>query len=119
MLVYLRKFLLVSLALAVLAVSAAYLGLQHWYKTTHLQVAHAPSPYLLNVQPGTHARRLTNQLAAEGLLTMPRVAYWAVRLFAGGSHLQAGVYQVEEGDTLAQFWQKVATGQQHYFSITF
>lgn len=119
MLKYIRWFVAISLLLTVLVITAGYFGLSHWYKTTPLQLAASNTPHLVEVRPGTHARRLANQLAEESLITSPQFAYWAVRLFQGGSHLQAGVYQVRAEETLAEFWQKVAEGQQHYFSITF
>ncbi|RUO44055.1 endolytic transglycosylase MltG [Aliidiomarina taiwanensis] len=119
MLKFIRWFVAVSLLLTVMLAAAGYYGLSHWYKETQLQLSDTSSERLLEVRPGTHARRLTSQLATEGFIASPELAYWAVRLFQGGEHIQAGVYQVRQGETLAQFWQKIAEGQQHYFSITF
>lgn len=101
------------------AVFAGYFWLQHWYETTTLQVSNESGTQLIEVVRGSHGRSVARLLAQHGLIKEPSLAYWSARLFANVQHLQAGVYAVSANDTVSSLWQKLARGEQHYFSITF
>lgn len=130
---YIRNFVLLSAALGGGALLLAYYWLQHWYhttllvtpsiQTTELGDVNKPEailePYLIELKRGSHSRLLAQQLSQQGLLDKPLLAYWGARLFAPKKGLQAGVYALAENETLASLWQKIAAGEQHYFSITF
>ncbi|WP_157981083.1 endolytic transglycosylase MltG [Pseudidiomarina insulisalsae] len=74
---------------------------------------------LVEVSRGAHAKAVLRELQQQQLWSAnPELTYLASRLWAAADQLQAGVYQVQPGQTLGQFWQQLQQGRQHQFAIT-
>ncbi|WP_301835729.1 endolytic transglycosylase MltG [Pseudidiomarina terrestris] len=75
---------------------------------------------LFEVQRGAHARSILTQLAERGWLEQPdiRLNYLASRLWSAPEGLQAGVYQIHNGQSLQDVWQQLRAGEQHQFTVT-
>ncbi len=116
----LKRFLLIGcITIVILASVLALIG-AYWGQRlvdTPLQVGE--QPVLFEVASGMHAKSVLQKLEQQGIWThSSELSYFASRLWANPERLQAGVYQLQQGQTLAQFWQQLATGRQHQFTVT-
>tara|TARA_Y100001973_G_scaffold9941_3_gene13541 strand:- start:3169 stop:4188 length:1020 start_codon:yes stop_codon:yes gene_type:complete len=116
----LKRFLLIgSVTMVILATLLVLIG-AYWSQRlvdTPLQVTE--QPVLFEVVSGMHAKSVLQKLQQQGLWHHSSdVSYLASRLWANPQHLQAGVYQLQPGQTLTQFWQQLAAGRQHQFAVT-
>ncbi|MFC0444773.1 endolytic transglycosylase MltG [Pseudidiomarina halophila] len=110
-----RRFFLISLILiASGGVVAGYWSYQLAQQELHLTGA----PELLEIKRGDHAKSILNDLAQRGWLTQAVTpSYFASRVWARPEGLQAGVYQVRDGQSLFELWQQLRQGDQYQFSI--
>lgn len=116
----LKRFLYLSVFAAIIVVVLAGIGGYYWSKqllATPLAVNE--QPLLVEITPGMHAKTVLRQLQQQGIWShSSQLSYLASRLWANPERLQAGLYQVTPGQTLAQFWQQLAEGRQHQFAVT-
>lgn len=108
-------FLAVLIILAVTISVGLYWS--HQLLQTPLQMG--SQAVLFEVKPGMHAKKVLRQLHQQQLWehAIP-LSYVASRLWSEPQNVQAGVYQLQPGQTLAQVWQQMASGEQHQFTIT-
>lgn len=112
-----RKLLISSVVAATLGVVV----IAGWsYQLVHRPLlVPANDTHLVTIARGASAGAIINQLAAEGRLRhAPKLYYWSSRIWDRPVALQAGVYQLHSGQTLAQFWQQLRQGEQYQFAIT-
>lgn len=90
------------------------------YQLVHRPLlAPAVDTQLVTIARGATALSILNQLANEGRLRhAPTLYYWSSRIWDRPVQLQAGVYQVDAGQTLAGFWRQLRQGEQYQFAIT-
>lgn len=110
-----KRFILIATAVAGL-VAIALIASSYW-------LFQRPMPgliqsQLLEIKSGSHTRSVLRDLAAKGVQVEPQRDYLSIRLWSNSSRLQAGVYQLEPGMSLEQLFNKLATGDQHLFTIT-
>lgn len=111
-------FLILLVCLAVLALASYTLHLKNIYHTQSLTFEQASGPYYFEVKKGHHARKIVQELQTQGLLAESKQYGYALRLFGSLNTLHAGVYQLEDGLNMNDFWRRLEAGEQHYFSIT-
>lgn len=115
MLVAVKRIFITAVILFALALTVALAG--SWWLLQQ-PLGGLSQPQLMVINPGAHAGSTVRLLAREKLLKYPRLAYYSSRLWINPQHLQAGVYQLSPGLTLAQFWRQLELGQQHAFQLT-
>lgn len=115
------RSLIVLFTLAIAAAASGY-GYLHWWfhhEATLTNLPNGAEPTLFEVPRGSHSRRVAQQLAQSGYITSAKRLDYALRLFQRGSGVKAGVYELRAGESLAEFWQRLNTGDQYLFAITF
>lgn len=116
----LKRFLLISsITSAILAALLIMIG-GYWSKQLLTKpLAVGAQPILFQVNAGMHAKSVLEKLEQQGVWRQPsQLSYLASRLWADPQRMQAGVYQLQQGQTLAEFWQQLAAGRQHQFTVT-
>jgi UPF0755 protein len=115
------KFLLGLILLGFVAGAMAFAGLYWWFNQPQVTMAEADAmaPVLFEVPRGTHGREFTGRLAEEGYIEHSDLNYWAARLFLDADQLRAGVYAIHPADSPRTIWERVVSGQQHLFQLTF
>ncbi|MGX5914103.1 endolytic transglycosylase MltG [Aliidiomarina sp. Khilg15.8] len=115
------KFLLGLIVLGFIAGALAFAGLYWWFNQPQVTMAEADamSPVLFEVPRGTHGREFTRQLEEQGYIEFSELNYWAARLFLDADQLRAGVYAIHPADSPRTIWERVVSGQQHLFQLTF
>jgi UPF0755 protein len=115
MVVAVKRIVIAGLALALLGLSVALLG--SWWllqqPLTNLQQSQ-----LIEINRGANAGTIVRLLQQQQLLNYPRLAYYSSRMWSNPRDLKAGVYQLEPGLTLSEFWRQLQHGQQHQFQLT-
>lgn len=115
------KLLLGLILLGFVAAAVAFAGLYWWFNQPQVTMAEADamSPALFEVPRGTHGREFTRRLAEQGYIDHSDLNYWAARLFLDADQLRAGVYAIHPADSPRTIWERVVSGQQHLFQLTF
>ncbi|EKE86954.1 endolytic transglycosylase MltG [Idiomarina xiamenensis] len=115
------KFMAGVFLLIMVLIGSLWFGSQYLLQQP-LQVKQAQ---LIEVKPGSHARSVLRQLSDMKILPEPPITideidsyYWSSRIQRVGGAIRAGVYQLQVGDTLADFWQRLSAGEQHQFRVT-
>ncbi|RUO22345.1 endolytic transglycosylase MltG [Aliidiomarina iranensis] len=119
-----KTVLSISLLLIILlgaGTAAGYAAVNWWfYKGSSVALAtDAEQPLLFQVPRGSNPRRIAQALAADDLIPHAKLNELSFRLFFRGQRVQAGVYAIRPTDTAANIWQRIVSGRQHLFSITF
>ncbi len=70
------------------------------------------------IRPGSSFIRVSNDLAAAGVLDRPRVFQWYGRLNGSASSVHAGEYLIEAGTTPAELLDKFVAGDVRLYSFT-
>lgn len=120
------KKILLSLLVSLIVISLVVAGgAVMWGKNVLQQplLASSPAaaidgPRLIEIKPGSHTRSVLRQLVEEGVAIDPQWDYWPLRLATDSGRIQAGVYQLTEELTLQGFFERLAAGEQHLFSLT-
>jgi UPF0755 protein len=115
MLVAVKRFFITALALAIVLMVGA-LAASWWLLQQPL--VNLQQSQLVEISRGAHAGSTVRLLERKNLLNHARLAYYSSRIWLNPQHLKAGVYQLEPGLTLRQFWQRLEQGQQHQFQLT-
>lgn len=119
------KYALLLVVLVALIGAGSLWALYWWFNQPRVTMAEADllSPVLFEVPRGMHGRQLTDKLAAEGYIDHSQFNYWAARLFLSSDksadNIRAGVYAIHPADSPRSIWERVVTGQQHLFQLTF
>ncbi|NUY57457.1 MULTISPECIES: endolytic transglycosylase MltG [Salinivibrio] len=77
------------------------------------------SPQLFTVPAGAHYQRVIRQFEAKGWVASSLWAKFAPHLYPELTRVQAGTFQFQPGQTLAQAFTTLRSGQQYQASITF
>lgn len=115
MLVALKRFILITFGLAALCLVALFAASWWLVQQPLTNIQHSQ---LLEIGRGANAGTTVRLLEREQLLRYPRLAYYSSRIWLNPQHLKAGVYQLQPGLTLAEFWQQLEQGQQYQFQLT-
>lgn len=115
------KYAVILCIVGAVAAGAALGSLYWWFNQPRvtMQEADLLAPVLFEVPRGSNGRQLTQKLAAEGYIEHQQFNYIAARLFLDADHIRAGVYAIHPADSPRSIWQRVTTGQQHLFQLTF
>lgn len=115
------KYAVILCIVGAVAAGAALGSLYWWFNQPRvtMQEADLLAPVLFEVPRGSNGRQLTQKLAAEGYIEHQQLNYIAARLFLDANHIRAGVYAIHPADSPRSIWQRVTTGQQHLFQLTF
>lgn len=115
------KWLLGLILLGFVTAAIAFAGLYWWFNQPQVVMAEADamSPALFEVPRGTHGREFTRRLAEQGYIEHSELNYWAARLLLDADQLRAGVYAIHPADSPRTIWERVVSGQQHLFQLTF
>ncbi len=112
-----RRFLIiVSCVTLLLAAGAAYWSFQLVQQPLQLDA----NTQLFELKRGAHAKSILATLSDRGWLPQGTATtnYLASRLWSEPAGLQAGVYQLQKGQSLQQLWQQLRRGEQHQFAVT-
>ncbi|MCB1736776.1 MAG: endolytic transglycosylase MltG [Gammaproteobacteria bacterium] len=116
---WLKRTLLISVLVAVLAAIAAGLWLNQRYEhflATPLAVPEAGVDYTL--KPGTSLRAVAADLVRRGWLTEALQLRWLARQEKLGTRIRAGEYFVPVGTTPRQFLDILISGRERQYAIT-
>lgn len=115
MLVAIKRIFIIGCTLSLLMLGVA-LVVSWWLLQQPLSnIQHSQ---LLEINRGAHAGTTVRLLHQKQLLTYPRLAYYSSRIWLNPQHLKAGVYQLEPGLTLREFWRRLEQGHQYQFQLT-
>lgn len=90
--------------------------MSYWLTQQPLQLQQAT---LLEVTPGSHPRRVLQQLRQLELIQGDeRWLYYSYRLWQRRTGVQAGLYQLQPGQSLTDLWRQLAAGEQHLLQVT-
>lgn len=115
MLVAVKRLFITAFLLLLLVIAAATAA--SWW-VLHQPLANLQQAQLLEINRGVNAGSTVRLLYQQKLITYPRLAYYSSRIWLNPQHLKAGVYQLQPGLTLIEFWQQLEQGQQHQFQLT-
>lgn len=110
----LRITLVLSLAVAICV--ALLLGAAQRYLETPLQLAAGPVAW--TIEKGSNLNSVNRQLYREDILSHPRLISLYARL-TGQTAIQAGLYQINDGDTPKRLLQRFNRGEVIRYQITF
>ncbi len=74
--------------------------------------------FSIEVKPGASLRRVTNQLATQGLLHKPHYLVWYARWYKLNDRIHVGEYVIEPGDTPASLLDHMTQGKVIQYAIT-
>ncbi len=101
--------LLAAILLAVIAVSAVYIGATRW---------HSPATVEVVIEPGMALRTIATKLAADGVIGTPRLFEVVGRARGLGRSLKAGTYEFPAGLTMPDVMRMLARGQVKQYAFT-
>jgi UPF0755 protein len=115
-----KRFIFRALVLSVVLASVLVAGGAYWtHQMLKTPLVIGATPVLLEVKSGMHARAVLIELERrEWLPYASQYGYFASRLWANPQRLQAGVYELHQGQNLLQLWQQLQAGRQHQFAVT-
>ena len=107
----------IAVVAAIAAVTAIAVG---WQVTRFLDTAaDVPADGLtFEIAPGTAFVAVSNELAAQGVISHPLVFRWYARLTGEANRVHAGEYVLEPGITPAQLLRKFVAGDVRLYSFT-
>jgi peptidoglycan lytic transglycosylase G len=110
-----RRTLLALLAIAGLVVASGALYVRHWLA---LPLAIGPEPVIVEVQRGQSLTTVARDLAAQGLLTHPRLLALYGRVIGADSHMHAGEFSIKPGTTPVGLLQAFVSGTVVQHAVT-
>lgn len=115
-----RRWLVGGLLAAVLVVSAAIVIVARALdEPLNLELTGAEArDYVFEVPPGSSLQAVGNRLAAEGLLTTPRLFSWYGALTGRAQNIQAGEYLLQPGVTQRTLLEQLVDGKVLLHSLT-
>ncbi|RUO55760.1 endolytic transglycosylase MltG [Pseudidiomarina homiensis] len=116
----LKQFILISFFAGIFLLTLFACGGAYWsHQLLDSPLDIGDEPVLLEIKPGMHAKTVLQQLKQQEIWPhSSELSYVASRLWANPERMQAGVYQLQYGQTLRQFWQQLQAGRQHQFAVT-
>jgi UPF0755 protein len=112
-----KRFIQIFLSLSIVFAGVIATGL--WYSYQQLQQPlNLSQPLVFEVKRGMHARTILEQLNTQGAAISVTPVYIASRVFDVPQHLQAGFYEIQPQDSVANIWRKLRQGEQYLFQVT-
>jgi UPF0755 protein len=112
-----RKHTVTVFSLLALVISIAVYHLVQMQQVMYRAIA-LDEVVSVELNRGDSLRSLARRLAAQGITDQPEYFIWWARIRGAAHHLQAGEYQLQPGQTLAELLDAMITGNVRQYSIT-
>jgi UPF0755 protein len=113
-----RKWLWISALSLFCAVAAAAATTALLWRDLNMPMPVPAQGVLFEVRAGVSLSRVSNELAAQGLVQRPRVLAWYARLRGDATRIHAGEYRIEPGLSPVQLIAKLVIGDVHLHQFT-
>lgn len=114
----LRKCIAVSAVLIVVALGAAALAAALAWRTLDEPLALPAGGEWLEVRSGMSLRRISDELAARGLLEHPKIVAWYGGYTGAATRIHAGEYRLAAGTTPRTLLDQLTAGAVHLHELT-
>jgi UPF0755 protein len=113
-----RKWLWISALTAACAVLACGVTASMLWRDLNAPMPVPPQGFVFDVNPGVSLSRVSNQLAAQGIVQQPRVLSWYARLRGDATKIHAGEYRIEAGISPVELLAKLVAGEVYLHQFT-